>query len=98
MPRVGSILAQHVQQKIKAPFKYRRFAEHNNNNLVDFNQIINSKFIPFPINDKERIQFMEDQKAKVDLTFLEKSYKKMSHKGVKEVNQDNLMIFSIIHL
>ena len=96
MARVGSILSQQVRQKLKSPYKYRKFTAYNNNNIADFKRIIDSKFSPFPVNDDERYKFMQEQKANLVLIFLEKSFKKMSHNGVREINNDNLMVFSIL--
>jgi hypothetical protein len=64
--------------------------------MFDFYQIINSKHEPFPVENLDRIEFMKKQKEKFDFTFLEKTYKKVSVKGEREVNKDNLLVFSMI--
>lgn len=96
MVKKVSLLAHYTRQKTKAPHKYEKFATQSNNNMFDFNQIINSKHEPFPVGDVDRMEFMKKQKEKYDFTFLEKTYKKFTIKGEREVNKDNLMIFSMI--
>lgn len=97
MVKKESILSHYVRQKIKRPHKYERFAKGSNNYMFDFNQIINSKHEPFPVENLDREEFMKNQKKNIDLTFLEKTYKKVTVNGEREVNKDNLMLFSIIY-
>jgi hypothetical protein len=96
MVRKGSLLYQYVKQKTKAPHKYEKYANQSNNNMFDFNQIINSKHEPFPVGNLDRVEFMKKQKENFDFTFLEKTYKKVSVNCEREINKDNLLVFSMI--
>ena len=93
MGKSGSILSQHLRQKLKRSTDYRKYTFYSNDNMVDFNQFINSKYTYVPVNQAERLDFITKQKETVDLTFLNKTYKKMPLNGKRELSNDNHMIF-----